>query len=94
MKNKIVEHLKKLKEKQEISYKSAINYMLQVEDQVYHSVFIKSTKVLLIGSHLFVLYCQLWQPLLINSKCFVPLLEPLTHLVQVPQWPYDFAPGI
>ena len=51
MEKKIVQLLKKLKEKQEISDK--------LYNELFYMVFLKSTKALLMESHLFVLYCQL-----------------------------------
>ena len=59
MENKIVQLLKTLKEEQEFLIKSIMNYTLQVQNQVFYMIFVKSTKVLLMVSHLFVLYCQL-----------------------------------
>ena len=57
--NKIVQLLKRLKQKQEISDKSTMNYTLQVQNQVFYMVFVKSTKVFLVESHPFILHCQL-----------------------------------
>ena len=39
--------------------KSTMNVTLQVQNQIFYMVFVKFTKVLLMESHLFVLYCQL-----------------------------------
>ena len=49
MENKIIQLLRK----------STMNVTLQVQNQIFYMVFVKSTKVLLMESHLFVLYCQL-----------------------------------
>ena len=57
--NEIIQLLKRLKEEQEFLIKSIMKYTLQVQKQVFYMIFVKSTKVLLMVSHLFVLYCQL-----------------------------------
>ena len=49
MENKIIQLL----------IKSTMNVTLQVQNQIFYMVFVKFTKVLLMESHLFVLYCQL-----------------------------------
>ena len=50
MEKKIAQLLKKLKQKQKIFDK--------LYNELFYMVFLKSTKVLLMESHLFVLYCQ------------------------------------
>ena len=60
MENKFAELPKGLKDKKmKFLIKSTVNYTIQLQNQVFYTVFVKSTKVLLIWSHLFVLYCQL-----------------------------------
>ena len=56
---------------------SIINYTLHALDHVFYTIFVKSAEVLLMGSRLFVLYCQ---PSYKLAKLFVPLSEPLTYL--------------
>ena len=60
MENKVTELLKELKKRNKaFLIKSTMNYTRQVLDQVFYMVFVKSAKVLLMGTHHFVLYCQL-----------------------------------
>ena len=57
-----------------------MSYSLQIQDQVFYTVFVKSTKVLLMWPDLFAPHCQQKEPLLINSQKFLyHFLEPLTY---------------
>ena len=55
MENKIAE----LKKNKKVLVKSTMNYTLQVQMPVFCTVYVKSTKVLLMRSQPFVEYCQL-----------------------------------
>ena len=57
--SRYVQLLKKLKESMKLLVKAIIIHTLQAQDQVIYMVFVKSTKLFLLISHLLVLYFQL-----------------------------------
>ena len=80
MENKIVEFLKRLKKNKKFLIKSTMNYTLQVQNQVLYTVFVKFTKVLLIGVPPFCpILSAIGTPTYELVKCPLPLLEPLTY---------------
>ena len=68
MKMKMVELLKKRKEKHSVYDKFSMVYTLQAQEQVFYMVLVKSTKLLFMVSHLLALYCQLLEVLIVNSQ--------------------------
>ena len=77
---KLFNFLKDLKKKKKFLIKSTMNYTVQVQNQVFSMVFVKSTKVLLMELHLFILILSaIGNPTYKVTKSFVALLEPLTY---------------
>ena len=73
MGNKTAVLLKKLKEKHDTSMKSIAIYTLQAQDQVSHMASVKYTKLRLMMSYLFALFCELLRSLLISPQHFLPI---------------------